>query len=136
MRHRKSLDEDIANRKFGAGPKDPPVPMSIQRSVVPDRFGGLRVRINRDVELPAKHFDAANSIERVEIKRVARSKFRGLQITRPKISIAKRVGALLSEEMKAQPAAIQSRNALGFAKERDEQKKHEISIDLRLEFQI
>ena len=55
---------------------------------------------------------------------------------RTKISIAKRVGALLSEEMKAQPAAISSRNALGLAKERDEQKKHEISVDLRLEFEI
>ena len=38
--------------------------------------------------------------------------------------------------MKTQPAAIGSRNALRFAKESDEQKKHEISIDLRLELEI
>ena len=38
--------------------------------------------------------------------------------------------------MKAQPAAIGPRNALRLAKEGDEKKQHEISVDLRLELEV
>ena len=38
--------------------------------------------------------------------------------------------------MKAQPAAIGPRDALRFSKESDEQQKHEISIDLRLQLEV
>ena len=38
--------------------------------------------------------------------------------------------------MKAQPAPISSRNALGFSKESDEQEENEISVDLRLQLEI
>ena len=38
--------------------------------------------------------------------------------------------------MKTQPAAIGPGNALGFAKESDEQEEDEISIDLRLELEV
>jgi len=62
VRHRKSLDQDIANLELGAGAKDSPVPMSIQRAVVTHRFGGLRVRINRQIEFATEHLQPANVI--------------------------------------------------------------------------
>src|SRR5438552_15797233 len=62
VRHRKSLDKDVANLEFGAGAKDSPVPMSIQRAVVTDCFGGLRVRINRQIEFATEHLQPAHVI--------------------------------------------------------------------------
>src|SRR5438132_8427858 len=46
VRHGKRLHENVANLELGAGAKDSPVAMSIQRAVVADHFCGLGVRIN------------------------------------------------------------------------------------------
>jgi len=61
VRHRKSLDKDVANLEFGAGAKDSP-----SSDVDPTRrrthcFGGLRVRINRPTSnLRTEHLQSAN----------------------------------------------------------------------------
>ena len=61
MRHGESLDRDIANGKFRAGAKETPVAMAGQRAGA-NRFRGQRVAINRDLEFPAEHFEAADMI--------------------------------------------------------------------------
>ena len=81
-------------------------------------------------------FQPAQPIERIEILRVAGGEFARFQITAAQICVAKSVGTLPGEKMKAQPAAIGARDALGFAKESDEEKENEISIDLRLELEV
>ena len=48
----------------------------------------------------------------------------------------KRFRALACEKMKAEPAAVSSRNALGFPKEGYEQKENKVGVDLRLELEI
>ena len=57
----KSLNRDIANRKVRAGPKQPPVSV-LRQGPAANRFRRERVAINRDLEFPAKHFEAANMI--------------------------------------------------------------------------
>src|SRR5438270_13688026 len=59
VRHRKSLDKDVANLELGAGAKDSPVPTSIQRAVGKDVFRGLRVGISRQIELGAEYLPLA-----------------------------------------------------------------------------
>ena len=76
------------------------------------------------------------TIERIEVTCVARGKLTCLEVTAAQIWITKCVGALAREKMKAQPAPVHARDALGFSKERDKQKENEIRIDLRLELQI
>ena len=44
--------------------------------------------------------------------------------------------ALAREKMKAEPASIAARHALGLSKEGNEQKENKISVDLRLELEI
>ena len=62
MRHRERLHHDVVNFALGAGTKDPPVRMLIQRTTGANRFGGLRVGVNRNFQFPAKHFEAANVV--------------------------------------------------------------------------
>jgi hypothetical protein len=62
VRHRESLHGDVANLELGAGPKDSPIPMSIQRTVGAHRFGRLRIRVDGNVEFAAKNFQTANVI--------------------------------------------------------------------------
>src|SRR5262249_20778055 len=50
--------------------------------------------------------------------------------------ILKRIRTLSRKKVKSQPMAVGPRNALGFAKESNEQKENEIGIDLRLQLQI
>ena len=61
VRDWESLDRNIADRKFRAGPKEPPVSVFGQRAAA-NGFRRVRVAINRDVKFPAKHFQAANVI--------------------------------------------------------------------------
>src|SRR5437016_3626426 len=49
VRHGKRLHENVANLELGAGAKDSPVPMLVQGSAAAHRFGGLRIRVNRNV---------------------------------------------------------------------------------------
>ena len=61
MRDRKSLDGDIADGKFRAGPEQAPVAMRCERSAS-NRFRGKRVAINRHLIFAAEHFEPANMI--------------------------------------------------------------------------
>jgi len=62
MRHGKSLDANVADRKLRAGTKNPPVTMSIQAAITPARFRGERIGINWQVIFAAKNFQPANMI--------------------------------------------------------------------------
>src|SRR5207237_2965911 len=62
VRHRKSLDKDVADFEFGAGAKNSPVPMSIQGAVVAHGFGRLRIRVNRHIKFPAENFEPTDVI--------------------------------------------------------------------------
>ena len=84
----------------------------------------------------ADFIEAALAVESIEIMRVARCELARFQITAAQVCIAKCLGTLAREKMKAQPTPVHARNALGFSKERDKQKQNQISIDLRLELQI
>src|SRR6202011_1989237 len=84
----------------------------------------------------ANLIEPAHAIQGVEIMGVARRERCRLQIARAQVSIAERVRTLPSEKMKPQPPPARPRNALGFSEESDEQKKDEISIDLRLELKV
>src|SRR5204862_1565137 len=84
----------------------------------------------------ADFIDAPRPIQSIEVMRVARCELARLQIAATQICIVKCFGALAREKMKAQPTPVHARNALSFSKERNKQKKNEISIDLRLELQI
>src|SRR5439155_22659647 len=77
-----------------------------------------------------------NTVEGIEILGVAGGELASFEIAATQIFIAEGIGTLPAEKMKTQPAAIGAGNALGFAKESDEQEEDEISIDLRLELQI
>jgi len=77
-----------------------------------------------------------DTVEGIEILGVAGGELASFEIAAAQIFIAEGIGTLPSKKMKTQPAAIGTGNALGFAKESDEQKEDEISIDLRLQLQI
>ena len=76
------------------------------------------------------------TVESIEILGVAGGEFASFEIAATQIFIAEGLGTLPAEKMKTQPAAIGTRNTLGFAKESDEQKENKIGIDLRLQLQI
>ena len=67
---------------------------------------------------------------------IAGCKLAGLEISSAQISIGKSGWTLPLKKMEPQPATIAARDALCFAKESDEQKEHEVSIDLSLELEI
>ena len=75
-------------------------------------------------------------VEGIEIMCVARSELACLKITGAQVRVAKCFGALAREEMKAQPAPVDARNALSFSKEGDKQEKNKVRIDLSLKLQI
>lgn len=62
VRDGERFHRDVANRKLRAGPKNSPVPVSIERRIASKRFRGQRVAINRDIKLAAKHVQPANVI--------------------------------------------------------------------------
>src|SRR6266496_2550123 len=80
--------------------------------------------------------EPTHPIQRVEIMRVACRKFACLEITAAQVLVAKRVRALTDKKMKAQPASIGSRHALGLPKKGDEQKEDEVSIYLCLKLKV
>src|SRR5262249_43458510 len=80
--------------------------------------------------------NASHSVECVEVTRVTRREPGCFEITRPQIPITKRGRALSLEKMESQPTPICARDALRLAKEGDEKKKDEISIDLSLELEV
>ena len=78
----------------------------------------------------------ADTVKGIKIQGVAGGKLASFEIAAAQIFIAEGIGTLPAEEMKTQPSAIGAGNALGFAKESNEQEEDEISIDLRLQLQI
>src|SRR4029450_8051814 len=77
-----------------------------------------------------------DTVEGIKILGVAGGELASFEVAAAQIFIAEDIGTLPAEKMKTQPAAIGPGNALGFAKESDEQKENEIGIDLRLQLQI
>src|ERR1700740_2567135 len=75
-------------------------------------------------------------VESIQILRVTGGELARFQITATQILIAKSVRTLPGKKMEAQPAAIGAGNALGLAKEGNEQKQNEVSIDLCLQLEI
>ena len=94
-------------------------------------FGGIieRTKFSDFIEPP-------DPVERIKILSIAGGELAGFEIAAAQIFVAEGIGTLPAEKMKTQPAAIGTRNALGFAKESDEQEENKIGIDLRLELQI
>src|SRR4029453_13653112 len=76
------------------------------------------------------------TIEGIEVMRVARGELARFQITAAAVCIAKCFRELAREKMKAQPAPVRARNALGFSKKGDKQNQDEIRIDLCLKLQV
>ncbi len=85
---------------------------------------------------PPDFIEASQAVEGVEIMRVARCELTCLEITTAQVWVAKCFRTLAREKMKAQPAPVSFRNALGFSEKRDKQEENKVSIDLRLELEI
>ena len=62
VRYRKSLHDNVADREFAAGAKNPPITMSIQPAVALDGFCGEGVAINGNVEFAAENFEPADMV--------------------------------------------------------------------------
>src|SRR5581483_5049486 len=62
MRHRKSLHRDVAYPEFRAGAKNSPVSMLVQGATAANRFRGLRIGVDGDLQFPAKNFEPANVV--------------------------------------------------------------------------
>ena len=62
VRHGESLQRDIANRELSASRKQSPVPASLRKTIGSKRLAGEPIAVNRQVELVAKNFKAANVI--------------------------------------------------------------------------
>src|SRR5205823_6784690 len=84
----------------------------------------------------ANFIKTPDTIEGIEILGVAGGELASFEIAAAQIFIAEGIGTLPAEKMKTQPSAIGGGNALGFAKESNEQEEDEISIELRLQLQI
>src|SRR5207302_5086346 len=84
----------------------------------------------------ANFVQASHSVECVQVTSITGGELGAFEITRAQISISKRIRALSLEEMEPQPATVAARHALGFTKEGNEQKQHEIGIDLGLELEV
>ena len=94
-------------------------------------FGGIIERTKF-----ADFIKTPDPVERIKILSVAGGELAGFEIAAAQIFIAEGIGTLPAEKMKTQPATIGPGNALGFAKESDEQEENKIGIDLRLELEI
>src|SRR5438477_456912 len=78
----------------------------------------------------ANFIKTPDTIEGIEILGVAGGELASFEIAAAQIFIAEGIGTLPAEKMKTQPSAIGAGNALGFAKESNEQEEDEISTDL------
>src|SRR5262245_28370522 len=85
---------------------------------------------------PPDFIETTNGIEGVEKTCVAGRKLACLEVTATQVRVAKCLGRLPREKVKAQPAAVGRRDALRFSEKRDEQQKNEISVHLRLKLKI
>src|SRR5207244_6786682 len=84
----------------------------------------------------ADFFRAPHAVERIEVMCVAGGELGRLEVTAAQVLAAKCIRTLSREKMESQPAAVGSRDALGFSKESNKQEEHKISIDLRLQLEI
>src|SRR2546429_6421145 len=57
----KTLDQNIADSEFATGAKDAPV-FVLTQPEAPNGLGGLRIAVNWNGKLPAKHLQPANVI--------------------------------------------------------------------------
>ena len=62
VRHRERLHCDVANRKFRAGRKKPPITASISETAGSKRFRREPIAVNRQIKFVAENFKAANVI--------------------------------------------------------------------------
>src|SRR5438445_889460 len=62
VRHWKCLHRDVANRKLGAGRKDAPVAISLERAVATNCFRCQRVAINRQIKFAAENLKSADMV--------------------------------------------------------------------------
>jgi len=62
VRHGKRLYGDVANRKLGAGRKDSPVAVPLERGIASHSFSRQCVAINRYIKFAAENFESANVI--------------------------------------------------------------------------
>ena len=62
MRHWKGLHCDIADRKLSTGREQSPIPASLRETVGPEHLAREPIAVNRQIELVAENFKAANVI--------------------------------------------------------------------------
>ena len=62
VRYRKSLHDNVADREFRAGAKNPQITMSIQPAVALDGFRGEGIAINRNAKFAAQNFEPADMV--------------------------------------------------------------------------
>src|SRR5262249_53282299 len=85
---------------------------------------------------PPDFIETTNGIECVEITCIAGRKVARLEITATQICVAKCLGTLPREEVKAQPAAVRRRDTLRFSEKGDEQQQNQVRVHLRLKLKI
>src|SRR5262249_55884319 len=85
---------------------------------------------------PANFIEASDSIQSVEKICVAGCKLACLEVTAAQVRVAKCLGTLPCEKMKAQPAAVGRGDALRFPEKGDEQQQNQVSVHLRLKLKI
>src|SRR5205823_5979008 len=62
VRNRETLHGNVANRKLGAGPKNPPVAVVIHGAAAADGLSRERIGVNRNFKFAGEHFQSANMI--------------------------------------------------------------------------
>jgi hypothetical protein len=62
VRHWERLHGGVANRKLGAGRKDSPVPVALERAVASHSFSRQCVAINRYIKFTAENIKSTNMI--------------------------------------------------------------------------
>src|SRR2546421_10049767 len=72
----KTLDQNIADSEFATGAKDAPVLVLTQPEATND-LGGLRIAVNWNGKLPAKHLQPANVIAMLMSKKQSIELLRG-----------------------------------------------------------
>jgi len=85
---------------------------------------------------PPDFIEPTNGIQGVEKARVVCRELACLKIASAKVCIAKCIGTLPREKVKAQPAAVGRRYALRFSEKGDKQEKNQISVYLSLKLEI
>ncbi len=84
----------------------------------------------------ADFLDPADAVEGIEVARVLGGELCGFDIAAAEVRVGVGVRIRGGEEMEAEPAAIHAGDALGLAKECDEEEEDEVGIDEGLELEV